>query len=180
MINNRKLFLLLTLSVIACGGDLVQALDRSFTTTTVGNTNAEGTIYSYTIPAGTMANARCVRMIIWGTYLNNTGANRTLTVRLKLGGTTILTKASGAIATSATTVFFWGSFQITNNNATANQRAGLNFQWERGGTDISPIIETGAATIDTTVDQLMEVTVQHSATSAALTLSKTGAVTLLY
>ena len=82
-------------------GTLKTIKDRKTSTTDVVNTTTETDAYSYTIAAGTFSTLNSVTFTGIGDCLNNSGSNKTLTIRVKLGATTIYTEAF-TIATSAT------------------------------------------------------------------------------
>jgi hypothetical protein len=77
-----------------------KAVNTDATTTTITNTT-ETTVYS-TSSLGALTTSNVVRLFMNGSFANSSGSARTLTVRIKLGGTTIATHAlSVASQTSA-------------------------------------------------------------------------------
>lgn len=67
------------------------------------NTTTETSILSTTpsLTANTLAVGDVIELEFQGSYLNNSGATQTLTTRIKLGGTTLETRATGNVATNA-------------------------------------------------------------------------------
>jgi hypothetical protein len=154
-------------------------LDRNASNVTVSNSTTETTIYSYNVPAGLLGTTRGLRVRIRGTYTNNSGSNKTIRLRLKLGATTVLDKTSAAVATSATAANFFSTFIISNAGATNSQEAAMQFLADRAGAIVGPIIMTGTAAVDTTSAQTLTITITHSAASASTTFVKEGAYTVL-
>ncbi len=82
------------------GGDTwLRILDRNLNTVDVQNTAAEAPIYSFSIPAGILGATGGVRLSLGGDMLKNAGG--TLTLRIKLGATTVFTSTSVELITSA-------------------------------------------------------------------------------
>jgi hypothetical protein len=78
-------------------------VDRSSAVVDVVNTAAETSIYSYTLPAGWLGGEDwALRLTMAGDYLNNSGGSRILTLRVKLGGTTLYADATAANVASST------------------------------------------------------------------------------
>ena len=71
------------------------------TTTTVVNTVTETEIASLEIPQGDLVAGQMYRLSLWGDYLNNSGAPRQITIRVKLNGTTALTAVIASINAGA-------------------------------------------------------------------------------
>lgn len=144
--------------------------DTSSSNVTVTNTATETTIYTYSVPANTLGTNRALRFTLNGTYLNNSAANRTVTVRVKYGATTILTKVSPTIPTSATT----GSFAIEGFVAAQNSASiQTGYMWVsfEGGDDITRWVDDkGSAAEDSTGALNLVVTVQLSSATATQTI----------
>lgn len=86
----------------------------------VASSAAEFTAASITIPAGTLAeNGQAVSIACAGSFLNNTGSNQSLTVRIKVGGTTVYDELpSGSVTSNASARFQLISFTIVRVSAT--------------------------------------------------------------
>lgn len=65
------------------------------------NTVAETTLASLTTPSGLVA-GDCIRLRVAGDALNSTGSNVSVTLKLKIGATTVATSNNLALATAAT------------------------------------------------------------------------------
>lgn len=145
-------------------------IDTDSAAVTVSNTTAETSIYSYSLPANTLGTEGILRIVVSGTYLNNSGANRTQTVRFKYGGTTMINVTSGNIATSATTGTFTYTFYLMAHGATNVQQAWFTGTHE-SGTGVKVILDDGGtAAVDSTSSQTIDVTVDSSAATATQTL----------
>lgn len=78
-------------------------MDRDATAQSVNNTGAETTVYTKTITGTMLAAGSTFRLSLWGSYLNNDGATRALTVRVKFQGVTVATfDGFSAITNNAT------------------------------------------------------------------------------
>jgi hypothetical protein len=82
---------------------------------------AETTVYTFTVPANTLSTTRALDIRLWCDFLNNSGANRTLQIRLKYGATTWLDVTSSNIVTSATRYPIFAQAQLSAANATNAQ-----------------------------------------------------------
>lgn len=147
--------------------------DTSATSVTVSNTVTETTIYSYSVPANTLGTNKVLRFTVNGTYTNQTGVNRTITVRVKYGATTILTKTSGSIGSAVGT----GSFNIEGNiseqaGSTSTQGGYMYCSFESGNGTSVDWTDRGNINEDSTAIKTLSVTVQHSVASASLSLTK--------
>lgn len=184
----RKLFSLCVIaaSLIGLMTSSAMALDRNMSTISVNNTTTETSIYTVNVPSNLLnASGRGVHLFVWGTYTNNSGANRTLRVRLKFGPsggtTTILDKTSANVATSGTAGDFYMEALLFNAGTSSSQAAAMRFERERGGATLSPIITSATAAVDSTQANLViDVTVAHSNATATINLTKTGAITIVY
>jgi len=149
-----------------------KSLDTDSSAVSVSNTITETTIYSYTVSANELGTNKIVNGIIQGTYLNNSGANRTVRVRVKYGATTILDKTSGNLAANASTGNFQIQFYLANQNATNVQEAYMICSFESGANVSVNFDDRGVAAIDSTSSQSLVVTVTLSAATATQTLLK--------
>lgn len=169
----------------------VGVIDRQVTQNDVVNTLTETSFYSFSVPANVLDTQKMLRLTIYGDYLNNSGAGRTLTVRVKFGGTTYYNDVSGTLAASASRHPFRWEILVGNRNATNVQSIGgyLSMGVAGGATtgigDMgtfatnttgleTPFYNDGA--IDTTVAQTLEVTVKHSTNHASLSIRRQMAI----
>jgi hypothetical protein len=68
---------------------LVTTLDKDVAVATVTNTTTETTVYSFSVPGGTLGTNDAIRMTLVGSWVNNTGGGDTVVIRVKYGATTI-------------------------------------------------------------------------------------------
>jgi hypothetical protein len=86
------------------------------------NSIAETALLSQVIAGGAMGSSGILRVSIYGDYLNNSGANRTLRFRILFGGVVLHDDNPGAgILTSATRRGWFSQFHIANLGATNSQ-----------------------------------------------------------
>lgn len=157
-------------------------LARAGNATIFSNTSAEQTLFSYTVPAGLLRTDRALRFTCLWNYLNNTGANRTFTLRVKLGATTLYADATVAIATSATIRPVFLDIVLGNADATNDQALGgridiANVAATTSGlgdlaTASTPRLFGGSAAEDSTADLVFAVTLQASNASNSHTATR--------
>lgn len=66
-----------TLLGTGTGNVIAGIIDRDVTTNDVVNTMTETTVYSFSVPGGTLGTANALRLTLIGDYLNNSGASTT-------------------------------------------------------------------------------------------------------
>lgn len=98
-------------------------------TTTASTTNitssvTETSIFSFTLPGGTLGTQGAVLIRLYGQYTNNTAANQTVTIKFKYGTTTIFAATTGAISTSANARSWYLEFVLFADNSATAQRMG--------------------------------------------------------
>ena len=162
---------------------VLAVLDRDMGQTEVVSSSTETSIYSHSIPANKLGATGGIRVGIRGDYLNNSGAGRTLTVRVKLGATTILTSNTPTITTS-TLRRKWMLVIDLFNTATNAQKVGVTFILSAPGSDELVYTDPstagrlyegqgiGSAAEDTTGARTFDVTVRHGTIHASLSLRK--------
>lgn len=143
---------------------------------TIANTNAETSAIgagagSVTIPAGSLVAGSLLHIRVWG--IHSAAVNPTLTVRLKLNGSTILT--TGAISTNNSTnqvcdLDSWVSIETAGAAGTAFAQGGW-VEWNPGGNNSFSLASTSTFAINTTVSQTIDVSFQWSAASASNSLT---------
>ena len=147
--------------------------DRANSDTTVGNTTTETTLYSKSVTANDLAATGGLRLTMTGTWLNNSGSGKTLTLRVKFGATTIFSYGFTLSSNSST-----GRFEIgvtLFNTATNAQVANIVAQYFRGGgstTLVDGYRNKTTAAEDTTSAKTLSVTVQWDAAHANATTTK--------
>lgn len=142
------------------------------TTTTVVNTVTETTIYSYTFAANELHNDEHVELYLTGVY-SNASATDDFTLRFKLGGTTIATVARAA--GNVTNQGWKANFDITTRSIGAGGTY-VNFVQYTDGVTNNLSGVTTPQSIDTTVTNIFEVTVQWANAKAGNTFSCTQGV----
>jgi len=172
---------------IGLGTPIAWGLHRQASTNAadaIVNDNTERTLYTYTLPEYTLIDLRTVRLRLLGEYLNDSGLARQMTLRVKLGGTTLYDDAITGITNDPAIRPFqieivlaslgtssdqemWGHLRLGNVAATTT---GL------GDIDSNPFAQnrhfssSGSTTIDMTQARALAVTVQHGAVSGSLSI----------
>lgn len=154
----------------------VSVFNRDVTVNEVVSTASETTVYTNSITGGTLGSTKMLRVTCLADYLNNDGAGRTLTIKLKYGATTFAqySLSLGNVATRRPVLIqSW----LSALNATGAQAGGAIFSVENavgvageagaslgnsGGSVHSAVAE------DSTAAKTLAITVQHSASSANL------------
>lgn len=97
-------------------------LDRLTSDVAFSNSAAENTYYTFTAPANMGANSGyLLDLQMMFTLLNNSGANRTYTLRTKFGGTTYVDDALIAVPTSAALRTMNVRVRVANDGSTTTQ-----------------------------------------------------------
>lgn len=165
----------------AAGGGGISLLDKNLATVNVVNTTVETSIYSFTIAAGELGTTGGVRLTLTGTYLNNTLAASSITIRVKLGATTVMASNPWDVGTSASRRKWTWTFWFFNNGVANAQKWGallltavvgvanaleVAMNNERGGTAFATSAE------DTSLARTLNITVQHGTANPAISLQK--------
>lgn len=143
------------LTVVGDINGLVTAfLDRQLTMVEVTGTVAETTVYSFSVPAGTLGTENVLRVRAFGDYLSS-GAEYTITSRLKFGGTTILTNLDTMVDSADRRSWAFDA-QIMARNSAASQHVTGTFTRGETGASLLPILlptrlVMQTTTVDTTV-----------------------------
>ena len=162
----------------------VGPIDVSTTSTPVTNTTTETSVYSFAVPANTLAAGRGLRFTMKGMYQKTAGAGASFSVKVTFGGTTLV---SGAVATGLGSTANKRSTRVTceisavgasdqraitrvlfGNNATGSAA------WESTSTDNIAYHDTLA--LDLTTALTLEVLVTHSVADAGISFTKDFAV----
>lgn len=168
----------------------VGVLDRSVTQNDVVSTAAETTLYSFSVPGNVLDTQKMLRLTIYGDYLNNSGASRTIIVKVKYGATTLYADTSGSLAANATRHAFRMEFLLGNQNATNAQVLGGNICMSTAGatTGLGDMATVAAATTgidtdvygssaeDSTAAKTLDITVKHSASNGSLSIRRQFAI----
>jgi len=163
---------------IATSTNVITILDRAVGTQDVVNTTTETSVYSFTVPGGTLGTNRALRLTLTGDYLNNAAATPTFLIKVKYGGTTIFNGNAPALIQSAFRFSIDVVTMLSANNATNSQIART---WYQGSVN-NGMDGTGLASgkvslgqfdspqlglhnslaIDSTVNQTLTVTFTHN------------------
>lgn len=150
------------------------ALNRADTTeTTLSNSAAETTMWTGTLTGGVLGINDALQVAFYGSLLNNSGAGRTYTFRLKLGGTTIASMITPVTNSASVGAYQFQGF-IKNAGATNSQK-GTGFALAQASNGVVNG-GSGSAAIDTTVNQTLALTIQADAATATQTLVQLLAV----
>ena len=163
----------------------LDAADRDVGTTTSELSLWSTTAGGVTVPANKMGTSGTVTMRLCGQFLYNNNTANTLTLRLKFGGATVLTIWAETLHTtlSASTFGWWLEATVQNRAATNSQ-----LLWSRGGARLNTASLSGFAhfspppttsAVDTTANQVIDVTAQWNASSANNTIRKNWGITTL-
>jgi hypothetical protein len=159
-------------------------LDNYGSAVDVTSTASETTIYTYDLPADTLVDGRAVKLWLHGDALANTVAGN-LTVRVKLGGTTIYQDVTGSWSNNATRRPWLMEFIVGAQDSSSSQSLGGSIHIGPLGTATTGLgdLAGGTAAIsdtpvfntaskDGTTVLALAVTVQWSATTASLSFRK--------
>lgn len=160
------------------------AYDRASSEIAVVNTTSVTAVYSKSITGGDMSTNRMLRLLLFGDYLNNSGAGATLTISIEFDGINFHSD-SVAIGTNTGRRAFRLEFEIGNLGATNSQFGGGEVWLSQAGgatTGIGPIdaadavggpiATNGNHAIDTTVAKLLKVVVSHSVADANISFRR--------
>jgi hypothetical protein len=142
----------------------------------------------FKVPAGTMSSAAAIRLVVVSDYLNNTGSNQSCTIKIKFGGTVFYGDAVTPISASSTRYPTPIEVVLSNIGATnSNVLEGIVPAWGGGAPAAGSIagivgaitdrrvILSSLETIDTTVDQYLDVTATHGAANTNLSIRRLAA-----
>ncbi len=150
----------------------------------ITNTAAATTLYTVTIPGGTLGENGGVAVALYGTYLNNSGSNRTITLDISYGGTSMFADVTANLGQSASLRAWMLDMTIGGRNATNAQSLGGTFSVSAlasatagtGDFNTADTLATrtffGTAAVDSTVDRSFTVTFTHSTNNANLTVTR--------
>jgi len=159
---------------------------QSGTTVDINTTAAETDLLNYTVVGNDMCPNGSARFLITGYLLQNQATGTTYTFAVKFGGTTMWADVSPTIAQSATKIPFRIQGEVFNKNATGAQGCSGMIRVNDTGaattglgdissdTNTSPPAFSGNfdsegadTTKDTTIDQVLRVTVTMSVSNSA-------------
>lgn len=154
----------------------VTVLNRATTLVAVGaGVSTEGTLYSYSLPGGTMAVDSALRLTVLGRWNSQSAGANTITFRIKFGGTTIYQGDSPSYSGAGQPIgAFVLDMMLANMGATnAQNMAGvIGLSRSSATTGLGALLSPAAASvaiatsadaaIDTTSTQTLALTAQHS------------------
>jgi hypothetical protein len=157
--------------------DTVQA--TTSTSGTVANTTAETSVLgsvvgSSVLAANALAVGRTLRIQAWG-IVSDTGTP-TLTVKVKLGSTVILTTGAITLASGISDKLWRLEAIITCRSVGGSGTVFGQGQFNYNNGLFTDIVNTATTTVDTTSSQTIDVTATWSAASSSNTISCTNAV----
>jgi hypothetical protein len=124
------------LGLTGATGSINSVIQRTSLANEVVNTTTETTLYEFSIPGGTLSTNNAVRVTIIGEYFNNSGAGRTLTLRVKYGATTMFDDAFPSLTQSTLRRPYRWEFILSAKDSASSQNM----------TGITQIGNVGAAT----------------------------------
>lgn len=130
--------------------------DKSVNNSTTETTYGTGTLA--TLPANTMGTSGAIRVRAYISTYSDTGGNSSVTVNLKLGGTTVCNIALPASANAYGAGYV--NFTVFSN-ASASAQSCLGDYFLAGSVSVPAIFESSSS-IDTSSDQVVSITFQWS------------------
>lgn len=177
-----------TLAQLVSGGN-PESLDVVTAETSVTDTTTETTVYTFEVPANTLSTNNLLRLRIGFYYLNNSGANKRATVKVKYGATTMVTCQTDLLEDSASARYGYIDVALKGDGATNAQEAvmiGLGLRSSSGTIDVGDIVTHfavsggGTAAEDSTGALNLVVTVTHDAAHASTTFTTKSATLVLF
>jgi hypothetical protein len=158
----------------------VTVLDRGVSEAEVVNTTTETTVYSFTVPGGTLGTNGMLRITFLGSQLNNSGGNAGLTFRLSYGGT-VIGFSDTTVTPDADRGVVWGEAYLAAVGATNSQRSFSRVGVTAGVANVvanPPTVDTIAIAtafssnnglaIDSTQNQTLAITAQWGTAAATI------------
>lgn len=147
-------------------------LASDFVIPEIVNSSAEITLLSFTLAASAMGANQGIEIFAFFDALNNSGSNRTATVKLKYGATTVASDTSQNMATSANRKNGLYHFILRNAAATNSQVGSLLGKVHNDGGAVVYLqtMNSGVGAEDSTTALAVTVTFQWSAAHANTSL----------
>lgn len=160
-------------------------IDMDTSTSTLASSTTETTVYAKQIPVSAFRLNSGISIVVFGDTRIDT-STRSLTVRIKLNGTTVSTLTLTATTSNALAASFKGEIFILNNNSLSSQKVlswliGMlnNQNGAAGDTNAIQnyvISNSGTASVDTSVAVVLTVTFQLSNSASTMTYDYNGAI----
>lgn len=171
-----------SITLAATGVALV--LDKSTTEQDVSNTTTETSVYSFSVPGGTLGTTGTLRLTVSG-LMHTDSSTDTLTLKVKYGGI-IFAQWSQSLTATTNGAFLFVT-HINANGSTGSQRATSVMQRVAAGTTQSlavlsngMVVDTGYrddGAVDSTASQTLTVTAQWSSALSTDHLKRWAAIT---
>jgi hypothetical protein len=157
------------------GTIFTQTADKSVSNTT-NETSIVGTgVGGLTLPANFFVAGKTIRVTMSGVYSTVAITGDTVTIKVKYGSTVLASKATTALVTGGTNLF-WASevlvtCRTTGATGTVQVSGGVIYQ-VAGSATVEDELNNGVSTttLDTTASGLFDITVTHSAANASNTV----------
>jgi hypothetical protein len=153
-------------------------LDSTGTRVDIKNDNTEQTVYTFSVPGGTLGTKNALKLILQARIIHSIAG--TLTIRFKYGGTTMLTiTVPEGVGTADKSSDIW--FLLAATGATNTQRVSGRVDMQDSNNGIrSRWNQEGTAAVDSTASQTLAVTVQWGSASNSLEYDQSWAGLLNY
>jgi hypothetical protein len=163
-------------------------LTRLVTELDIVSSTTETDLLAYTVPASTLGTDKALRVEMCCDYLNNSAADRTLTIKIKYGATTLYNGTTGNLVAASTrracTIDFklYAKNSVTSQGLTGHVRISNSGGSTTGIGDINGTEDTTGtiggvnAAENSALGKTLSVTVTHSASSANLSFRRQYAV----
>jgi len=181
--SGTNAFQAISATSITLNSSRLGVLSRDASEQTVSNSTTETTVFTYTVPAGTMGTSQQLRFIAYGTYLNNSGSDGGITWRLKLGGTTFATLGITPLTTSASNRGWVLEGYISNQGAANAQRSHAIVRISAADADGDSAARgaqihsfKNSLTIDTSANADFVLTVDHDNADANISITTNYAI----
>ncbi len=144
--------------------------------TAVTNTTTETTIFTGSVPANTLSTNKILLGSLWFQW-DSPSVGRAFTIRVKYGGTTLITFASGNQQSNVAPGYGRVEFMLRGDGTTSAQEALGQYHFSiNAGAGVFGIADQGNAAIDSTAAQNLVITVEHGTTDADVTFTSKGCV----
>lgn len=163
----------------------VGALDVNTAEVSVTNTTSQTSVYSFSLPANTLASGKILRLFLHGSYVKSAGATATFSMTVKLGSTTLasgtLASGLGSTANKRPTLLLVEIAGTGSNTQQATCKVWFgNAVADGTWTNITGnSIARDDPTEDETTVLTLDVLVTHNVADAGITFTRHGAVVLV-
>lgn len=152
-----------------------QTADATVTNTVTETSIIGSGVGTLTLPANFFVAGKTIRVTMSGVYSTVAVTGDTVTIKVKYGTTVLASKATTALVTGGTNLFWASEVLITCRTAGASgavQVSGGVIYQIAGSATVEDELNNGASTttLDTTASGLFDVTITHSAQSASNTV----------